>query len=210
MIKTAVTLLFVFAVAINLNSVDANAQMGSGMMGNSGTAWGTGAFRSNGERIYFTATSERGTEITYTDSVGIASFAKAVKALLLKIPHPSASIAPSFWDAKIPELSFAKVPGTNWLRNAHHLKVWHTNYLSLNDENIYVGMVNANDGFKWGIIPKIAPDLDAERELLYQDLNSTGRIESHLNMQLVNPLIGKNFTGDQFFTDGKAYLITMQ
>ncbi len=25
-----------------------------------------GAFRSNGERIYFTATSERGTEITYT------------------------------------------------------------------------------------------------------------------------------------------------
>ena len=31
-----------------------------------GTAWGTGAFRSNGERIYFTATSERGTVITYT------------------------------------------------------------------------------------------------------------------------------------------------
>ena len=34
--------------------------------GSSGTAWGTGAFRSNGERIYFTATSERGTAITYT------------------------------------------------------------------------------------------------------------------------------------------------
>jgi hypothetical protein len=32
----------------------------------SGTTWGTGAFRSNGERIYFTATSERGTAITYT------------------------------------------------------------------------------------------------------------------------------------------------
>jgi len=31
-----------------------------------GTAWGTGAFRSNGERIYFTATSERGTAISYT------------------------------------------------------------------------------------------------------------------------------------------------
>ena len=31
-----------------------------------GTAWGTGAFSSNGERIYFTATSERGTAITYT------------------------------------------------------------------------------------------------------------------------------------------------
>ena len=35
-------------------------------IGSSGTAWGTGAFGSNGERIYFTATSERGTAITYT------------------------------------------------------------------------------------------------------------------------------------------------
>jgi len=31
-----------------------------------GTAWGVGAFDSNGERIYFTATSERGTAISYT------------------------------------------------------------------------------------------------------------------------------------------------
>ena len=38
---------------------------GQGMMPG-GTAWGVGAFRSNGERIYFTATSERGTQITYT------------------------------------------------------------------------------------------------------------------------------------------------
>jgi cytochrome c2 len=31
-----------------------------------GTTWGNGSFSSNGQRIYFTATSERGTEITYT------------------------------------------------------------------------------------------------------------------------------------------------
>jgi hypothetical protein len=35
--------------------------MGPGGMGSGGTGWGTGAFASNGERIYFTATSERGT-----------------------------------------------------------------------------------------------------------------------------------------------------
>ena len=33
----------------------------------SGTGWGTGAFGSNGERIYFTSTSERGTTITYAN-----------------------------------------------------------------------------------------------------------------------------------------------
>ena len=31
-----------------------------------GTGWGTGVFNTNGERIYFTGTSERGTAITYT------------------------------------------------------------------------------------------------------------------------------------------------
>lgn len=33
---------------------------------NGGTAWGAGSFDSNGERIYFTATSEHDTTITYT------------------------------------------------------------------------------------------------------------------------------------------------
>ncbi len=36
------------------------------LLGPGGTAWGVGSFDSNGERIYFTATSDRGTTITYT------------------------------------------------------------------------------------------------------------------------------------------------
>lgn len=35
-----------------------------------GTAWGAGAFGSNGERVYFTATSERGTELDYSGYLG--------------------------------------------------------------------------------------------------------------------------------------------
>lgn len=35
-----------------------------------GTAWATGSFHSNGERIYFIATSERGTPITSTSVPG--------------------------------------------------------------------------------------------------------------------------------------------
>lgn len=145
-----------------------------------------------------------------TDKADISSFIKAVNSLILKTPHPSAPISPSFWNTKIQDLSFAKVPGRNWFSNAHHVKIWRTNYLLKNGNNIYVGMANANDGLKWGIIPIISSDLDAERELLYQELNHTGKIESHLKVQLVRPLIGNNFTGDQFFTDGKAYIIIVQ
>ena len=70
-------------------------------------------------------------------------------------------------------------------------------------------MADANHGFKWGLVPKISPDLDAARELLYQDLDRTGKIADRLKIQLVKPQIGKNFMGDQFFTDGKAYIISL-
>jgi cytochrome c553 len=39
-------------------------------IGRSGTGWGLGAFSSNGAQIYFTATSERGTAITFTSGPG--------------------------------------------------------------------------------------------------------------------------------------------
>src|SRR5665648_385258 len=39
----------------------------TGNIGNNGTAWGVGSFDSNGKRIYFTSTSDRGPSITYTD-----------------------------------------------------------------------------------------------------------------------------------------------
>ncbi|MDD5406080.1 MAG: LssY C-terminal domain-containing protein [Sulfurovaceae bacterium] len=144
------------------------------------------------------------------DKTDISSFIKIVETSILKTPHPSALISPSFWNTKIQDLSFAKVSGQNRLNNALHIKIWHTNSLLKNGNNIYVGMINANDGFRWGIIPKIAPDLDAGREQLYQDLDHIGKIESHQKIQLVKPLIGKNFIGDQFFTDGKVYIITVR
>jgi len=147
---------------------------------------------------------------TLTDEADIPSFMKAVKALIVRTPHPSAPISPSFWNAKIQDLSFAKVPGPNWLSNAHHVKIWRTDFLLQDGSKIYVALVNANAGFTWGIIPKISPDLDTEREQLYQDLAHTGMIKSDQKVQLVKPLIGKNFVGDQFFTDGKAYILSVQ
>jgi membrane protein DedA with SNARE-associated domain/membrane-associated phospholipid phosphatase len=145
-----------------------------------------------------------------TDTADLSSFIKALKALLLKTPLPAAPISPSFWNAKIQDINFAKVPGPDWLRNARHVKIWRTNFVLKNGNHIYVGMVNANDGFKWGVFPKIAPDLDSQREQLYLDLYRAGVIETHLKVQLVKPLIGQNFVGDPFFTDGEAYIISVR
>ncbi|HEY5714990.1 MAG TPA: LssY C-terminal domain-containing protein [Psychromonas sp.] len=145
-----------------------------------------------------------------TDKAKISAFIKIIKTSLLKTPYLSAPISPSFWNTKIQDFSLSKRTASNTFSNAHHLRIWSTNSLSKAGSYIYVAMVNAVHGLKWGIIPQISPDLDTERELLYLDLNSTGIIDSHLKIQLVKPLIGKNFMGDQFFTDGNAYIISVQ
>lgn len=72
--ELAALFLIIVLGAIYHYSSNANAMMGQGMMGNNGTAWGLGSFDSNGERIYFTATSDRGTEITYTGGPGSSSW----------------------------------------------------------------------------------------------------------------------------------------
>ncbi|MDD2922529.1 MAG: c-type cytochrome [Anaerolineales bacterium] len=71
-IKMVIKDLFAVITVLLLASCTSRAQpagigMGTGMgMGpNAGSASRTDSFNSNGERIYFTATSERGTEITY-------------------------------------------------------------------------------------------------------------------------------------------------
>jgi membrane protein DedA with SNARE-associated domain len=147
---------------------------------------------------------------TLTDRANIRALFKAMSALITQKPHPTAPAAPSFWNTQVQDLSFAKLPGQSWLRNARHIKIWRTNFLLPDGNRIYVGLVNANAGFKWGIIPKIDPDLDKERKLLALDLEQTGKVAEQRKIQLVEPMTGDNFIGDRFFTDGGMYIITLQ
>lgn len=91
----------------------------------------------------------------------------------------------------------------------HHLRIWRTASITKEGASIFVGLVNAVAGTKWGIVPKLLADLDSERESLYHDLMASDKIQSLGKQQLVKPQIGTNFIGDQFFTDGKAYIVSI-
>jgi len=144
-----------------------------------------------------------------SDKADSSSFIRAVKAFALNAPYSSAPASPSFWNARTQDFSFVKQNSRDTLSTQHHIRIWKTRSLSKDGNSIYVGMVNANAGNKWGVIPKLSPDVDSERELLYQELNLSGKIQSFQKEQLVQPQIGTNFIGDQFFTDGKAYMISV-
>jgi mono/diheme cytochrome c family protein len=57
-----VKVIFSLVIAVLLIACNSQTDQGKG----NGTTWGVGSFDSNGKRIYFTATSERGSAITYT------------------------------------------------------------------------------------------------------------------------------------------------
>ncbi|ABM03659.1 phosphoesterase, PA-phosphatase related protein [Psychromonas ingrahamii 37] len=145
-----------------------------------------------------------------TDKANIRSFGKVVNALISKTTYLSAPLSPSFWHAKTQDFSLSKMASEQSFGHSQHIKIWRTNSLLKTGNHIYVGMSNTLDGLRWGLIPKISPDLDTARERLYLDLNRKDIIKNQLKIQLVAPLIGKNFMGDQFFTDGKAYIIDFQ
>ncbi len=63
----AITTFVVATILLFTGCASSVNPIGRGTPESDGTAWGVGAFDSNGERIYFTATSERSTTaITYT------------------------------------------------------------------------------------------------------------------------------------------------
>ena len=144
------------------------------------------------------------------DKAGMSSFIRVVKALVFKKPYPLAPISPSFWNASIQDFNFIKPIDVNRFSDAHHLRIWRTNSLLESRRHIYVGMANAVDGVNWWGIPTIAPDLDAEREFVLHELKQAGETDHDRKVHLVKPQIGKNFLGNQFFTDGKAYVISME
>ncbi len=139
------------------------------------------------------------------ESVSFRSLVKSAETALLKKPYPHGPITPDFWNTMVHDFGFEKPTGSNNIRTRHHARFWATDYIIDNGYRLYVGTASFDSGVKWGITHKIDPDIDTEREFLFKDLEQTGRIFNTSKEQFVMPKLGKNFTGDMFFTDGKLY-----
>lgn len=144
------------------------------------------------------------------DAVGIKSLLHASMAAIFHQTYPTAPITPSFWNSNVHDFGFEKPTETNIVNERHHARFWKTNTQTPEGQFIYVGTVSLDKGVKWGVTHKIKPDLDTERELLFTDLQKAGVVIKYQKLQLVNPVIGQNFSGDQFFTDGGGYIITLK
>lgn len=141
------------------------------------------------------------------DPATFASVERLAASAFLNRSYLAAPMTPSFWNAKVHDLGFEKQTEAQSVRERHHARFWRTDFFTQNGDRIYFGTASLDMGIKWGITHKIKPDIDTEREFLFSDLEQTGAVARFEKMQFVEPILGKNFSGDQFFTDGKLYIV---
>lgn len=143
------------------------------------------------------------------DKIWRTSLKKMWWALIENKEYKTAPITPLYWNKKIQLYWFQKLTAKKDLKYRHHIRIWKTNYKIWNDF-IYVGCWIFDDWLKWWITHKIDPNLDKEREYIFNDLKNTWIIKKITKLKFEEWYIWTNFSGDNFFTDGKVYLIQLK
>jgi undecaprenyl-diphosphatase len=142
------------------------------------------------------------------DPPTILTMSRAAVAAWLDRPYTAAPITPIFWNGWPQDFGFERSVRAEGLRQRHHARFWRVPSRDGSGQQAYVGTASFDTGIKWGLTHRIAPDVDAERDLLTADLLHTGRVRQDGWVDLVAPLLGENVVGDPFFTDGRAVVLS--
>lgn len=143
------------------------------------------------------------------DPINLHSLSRAAQKIISHGSYPHAPITPAFWNDQVHDLGFEKQTTKQVITERHHARFWKTPLITVTGESIFFGTVSYDTSLKWFVTHKIEPAVDMERDLLLSDLKQTSKVISSQRFQLVPPTLGKNFVGDQFFTDGQAVIIQL-
>ena len=144
-----------------------------------------------------------------SDPVTVVNMIRLADAAVMKLSYPTAPMTPSFWNTQVHAFGFQKQTNAGTVSARHHARFWKTSIRTQDGRSVYVGTASFDVGIKWIITHRISPDIDTERDTLLGDLSGTGLIMSTEKIHFVDPVLGKNFSGDPFFTDGEAYVLSL-
>mgnify|MGYP000942105126 CR=1 FL=1 len=148
------------------------------------------------------------------DALSPGSAYKAFRAAVLNEEYPTAPMTPYFYATLPHSIGMQQEADRRTVRIRHHLRLWKTPY-SVPEGQVYLGTASFDRGLKWGgfrlgITHRIDPDLDTERTYISSNLSNAGVISSYTKTQLISPMVGRNFTGDPFVTDGQTAILVLR
>jgi hypothetical protein len=143
--------------------------------------------------------------LTFRSSVQLAV------ASVFKRPDEDAPVSSEYLFGRKQDLAFEQAVGDN-PRHRHHVRMWETDKKDADGRPVWVGaaIFDKRVGLSrttGQITHETAPDVDAERDLLFDDLKKTGDLsEFEIIVGFHKAREGRNGEGNRWFTDGNLYL----
>jgi hypothetical protein len=132
-------------------------------------------------------------------------------AAVLGRPYPAAPVSNLYLFGRREDLAFEQPIG-NDPRKRNHVRFWKTDRADPDGRPVWIGSATRDErvGFSYTtgqITHHIAPDVDAERDHLFQDLEHTkDLVEVYVVPDFHKIREGRNGGGDPWHTDGKLYV----
>jgi hypothetical protein len=142
------------------------------------------------------------------DPVTTRSSIEIAGSVLLDRPYHDAPVSHLYYQGKREDLAFEK-PGGRSADRRHHVRFWKVLDRGQEGRIVWLGAVTFDRGVGLShndarITHHVAPDIDAERDLLTADLSAAKVVTSIYEVTGVGPtLAGRNGGGDAYFTDGE-------
>ena len=141
------------------------------------------------------------------DAVTLRSSIEIAGSVIFDRPYRDAPVSPLFYQGRRQDFAFEKPVGDSADRR-NHARFWHVLETGRLGRDIWLGSATFDRGAGLShdtgeITHHIAPDIDAERDLLIADLASAGTLSETYHVTGIGPtLSGRNGGGDPYFTDG--------
>jgi len=142
------------------------------------------------------------------DPVTLASSLKIADSVLLRRAYLTAPVSDLFYDGRRQDLAFEKAAGIS-PKERHHVRFWLALAHGDSGEPLWLGSATFDRSvgvshYTGQVTHHIAPDIDAERDLLVHDLTASGMVEATYSVAGVGPTVfARNGGGDPYFTDGE-------
>jgi hypothetical protein len=141
------------------------------------------------------------------DPITLRSSIEIVGSVLLDRPYRNAPISHLYYNARRQDLAFEKPVGTSADRR-NHVRFWRVLERGQEGRSVWLGAATFDRSIGFSrddarVTHHIAPDIDAERDLVTADLKTAKVVETIYEVTGIGPTInGHNGEGDPYYTDG--------
>ncbi len=148
------------------------------------------------------------------DPITLKSSIEIIGSVLLDRPDPGAPVSNLYYDGRKEDLAFERPDGSSADRR-HHVRFWEVLKEGADGRPVWLGAATFDQSvglskYTGQVTHHTAPDIDAERSFLVDDLERAGMAKTVYQISGVGPTLnGRNGEGDRYYTDGEIWIVQL-